>query len=111
MRRGAGSFTANFALGFQICRASPAPLFVFCHVDRVDMRYLLGGYVQVEICAAVAGQWCWWFDFTPLLRGSVQMVPLTPAALTTLPQTFTNSLFRPRVMCLRRILLSTGWRG
>ena len=42
-----------------------------------------------------------------LLRGSVKVLPWTPAELTTSSHTFTNSLGRARVPCLRRILLFT----
>ena len=48
---------------------------------------------------------------THFLRGSIFFVPHTPAALTTSSHTFTNSLYRARDSCLRRFLLSTGWRG
>jgi len=52
----AGRFLANLAMGLVNCRATPAPLAVFCHMDHMDMSQLHSGGAEAEICAVVAGE-------------------------------------------------------
>ena len=70
------------------------------------MSLLHRSCVQLEFRAA--GGSPPWLDFMRLLRGSVQVVPWTPAALTTSPHIFTNPLPQPYNPHLSRILRSTG---
>ena len=50
----AGRFLANLAMGLVNCRATLAPLAVFCHMDHMDMSQLHSGGAEAEICAVVA---------------------------------------------------------
>ena len=54
----AGRFLAKLghAVGLANCRATPAHLAVFCHMDHMDMSQLHSGGAEAEICAVVAGE-------------------------------------------------------